>query len=258
MTISSDNFEVLDSLDGNNTKYEVLGYKNIIGNSHAGHAQRIHYMKQVGMRYQQVKITLNNTSIRVEAGALHFMRGPIEMSTDMGSLGKFFRRGIAALATGETIIKPVYRGTGDVFLEPNYGHHVLVHLDNFELVCDDGMFLACDEAVQVTAVAQKSLGAGFFGGEGWVQPKMSGNGAVLLKSPVPFDELVRVELNNDVLKVDGSFAVARLGEIEFTIEKSTRTLLGSAASGEGMLQTFRGTGQVWLNPTEGLHGPGYV
>ncbi len=255
--VTSDNFEVLDSLEGNNTRYEVLGYKNIIGNSHAGHAQRLYYMKQTGMKYQQVKITLDNASVRMEAGALHFMRGPIELGTDIGSLGKFFKRGLAALTTGEPIVKPVYKGTGEIFLEPSYGHYVLVHLDDFELVCDDGMFLACDEAVEVTAVVNK-MSAGLFGGEGWVQPKMKGKGAVLLESPVPFDELVRVDLEDDVLKVDGSFAIARLGDIKFKVEKSTKSLLGSAASGEGLLQTFRGTGQVWLNPTEGLHGPTFL
>jgi uncharacterized protein (AIM24 family) len=237
-------------------RYEVLGYKNIIGNSSLRQAASLYYMKQTGMRYQQVKISLNNSAVRLEAGALHYMRGDITMDTDFGNLGKFFKRGLSALATGETIIKPVYKGTGDVFLEPSFGHYLLVHLEDFALVCDDGMFLACDESIQVTALVQKSLGAGFFGGEGWVQPKLEGNGICLLKSPVPFDELVRVQLNNDTLKVDGSFAVARLGNIDFRVEKSTKSLLGSVASGEGLLQTFHGTGEVWLNPTEGLHrGP---
>lgn len=254
-TVTSDNYEVLDSVEGSGTRYEVLGFKSILGNSHAVHAEQLHHLREVGMRYQQVKISLpTKTSVKMEAGALHFMRGPIDLETDMGSLGKFLRRGLSALATGEAIIKPVYTGTGEIFLEPSFGHYLLVHLDDDQLICDDGMFVACDQTVEISAHRNK-MASGFFGGDGFVQPKMSGTGAVVLKSPAPFEELVRVQLSDDVLKVDGAFALARLGDIEFSVEKSTRTFIGSAASGEGLLQTFRGTGEVWLNPTEGLHRP---
>jgi len=41
--------------------------------------------------------------------------------------------------------------------------------------------------------------------------------------------------------------------IEFSVEKSTRSLLGTLTSGEGLLQTFRGTGSVWLAPTQEIY-----
>lgn len=251
--ITSENYEVLDSVEGNGTLYEVLAFKSILGNCPSMYAERLHYMREVGMRYQQVRVSLQmKTSVKMEAGALHFMRGPISLDTDMGNLGKFFRRGLSALASGEAIVKPVYSGTGEIFLEPSFGHYLLVRLDDDKLICDDGMFVACDQSVEVSAHRNK-VTSSLFGGEGWVQPKLSGTGAVVLKCPAPFEELVRVQLKDDVLKVDGPFAVVRLGDIEFSVEKSTRSFLGSAASGEGLLQTFRGTGEVWLNPTQGLH-----
>ena len=56
-------------------------------------------------------------------------------------------------------------------------------------------------------------------------------------------------INNDVLKVDGNFAILRTGNIDFTVERSAQTLMGSAMSGEGLVNVFRGTGQIWLAPT---------
>ena len=253
--ISSDNFEVIDSLKGDGTLFEVLAYRSTIGNCGPHNAATLWYMHQTGVRYHQVRITLDDAEVRLQAGALHFMRGDITMETDAGSISKFFKRGLGALASGETIIKPVYRGTGEIFLEPSFGHFILVDIDDFPMICDDGMFFAADKGIEVTAHVQKKMSARIFGGEGWVQPKLAGKGVAVLESPIPFEEVVRVPLDDDTLKVDGSFAIARLGDIAFTVERSTKSLLGSAASGEGLLQTFRGTGEVWLNPTEKMFPP---
>lgn len=253
--IVSDTYDLLDSVETPTTRYEVLGFRSLVGNAAPVHAQQIHYMQRIGMRYHQVRIGLKQeTSVRLEAGALHFLRGPIELDADLGHLGKLFRRGLGALATGETVVKPVYTGTGEIFLEPSFRHFILVELAGDPLICDDGMFVACDAGVEVKAQVNK-VSSGLFGGDGWVQPKLEGTGCVVLSSPVPFEELVRVRLESDVLKVDGPFALARVGDIEFSVEKSTRSLLGSAASGEGLLQVFRGTGEVWLNPAENLFPP---
>lgn len=53
--------------------------------------------------------------------------------------------------------------------------------------------------------------------------------------------------------MDGNFALMRTGRIDFSVEKSTRSLLGTITSGEGLLQTFRGTGSVWLAPTQDIY-----
>ena len=55
-------------------------------------------------------------------------------------------------------------------------------------------------------------------------------------------------LLTDVLKVDGNFAIAWSGSLDFTVERSGKSLLGSAASGEGLVNVYRGTGKVLLAP----------
>ena len=52
-----------------------------------------------------------------------------------------------------------------------------------------------------------------------------------------------------MLRVDGNFAVLRSASLQFTVERSAKSLLGSAVSGEGLVNVYRGTGSVWLAPT---------
>ena len=69
-----------------------------------------------------------------------------------------------------------------------------------------------------------------------------------LESDCPREELVEITLQDDVLKVDGNLAVAWSGSLSFTVERSGKTLIGSAASGEGLVNVYRGTGKVLLAP----------
>ena len=74
------------------------------------------------------------------------------------------------------------------------------------------------------------------------------SGVAALESNVPCEELVEVELNGDELKIDGNLAVCWSSSLSFTVERSTKTLLGSAVSGEGLVNVYRGTGKVLMCP----------
>ena len=71
---------------------------------------------------------------------------------------------------------------------------------------------------------------------------------LVLESPVPREELIEVELQNDQIKIDGNMAVAWSGSLAFSVEKSTRSLIGSAVAGEGFVNVYRGTGKVLMAP----------
>ena len=53
-------------------------------------------------------------------------------------------------------------------------------------------------------------------------------------------------MNDDVLKIDGHFAICWSGSLNFTVERSGKTLVGSAASGEGLVNVYRGSGRILL------------
>ena len=61
-------------------------------------------------------------------------------------------------------------------------------------------------------------------------------------------ELVCINLENDAVKIDGNKAVAWSKSLEFTVERSGKSLIGSAASGEGLVNVYRGTGKVLMAP----------
>ena len=65
---------------------------------------------------------------------------------------------------------------------------------------------------------------------------------------VPENELIEVELENDELKIDGNLAVCWSSNLDFTVERTTKTLVGSAVSGEGLVNVYRGTGRVLMSP----------
>ena len=116
------------------------------------------------------------------------------------------------------------------------------------MVLDDGLFLACESSLKHKAVMRSNLSSAVAGGEGLFNLGISGRGVVCLESSCPREELIEITLNNDVLKVDGNFAIAWSAALEFTVERYGKTLIGSAASGEGLVNVYRGTGKVLLAP----------
>ena len=84
-----------------------------------------------------------------------------------------------------------------------------------------------------------------FGGEGWFQTSVKGTGTVIVCTPGP---IKIINLENSQLVVDGSFAIARQARLEYSVTKSTKSIFGSLASGEGMVNSIKGTGKVFLAP----------
>lgn len=116
------------------------------------------------------------------------------------------------------------------------------------MTIEDGMFLACDSNVQHNVVARKNISSAMLGGEGFFNLSLQGKGVVALECNVPEEELIEVDLENDELKIDGNLAVCWSSNLDFTVERTTKTLVGSAVSGEGLVNVYRGTGKVLMCP----------
>lgn len=243
---------MISEMVGDST-FQVLEFDNLQGASDVSTARDLFYMRETGMNLRQVRILLQDSSVRLQAGALSYLKGNIEMDSKMGGLLGLGKKLISGKATGESAFKPLYNGSGEIFLEPSFGHYALIELEDDEVIVDDGFFFACEEAVKVGAASQKNISSAFLGNEGFFQTKVSGNGIVVLELPVPETEIFKCILINDTLKVDGNFAVLRTGNIEFTVEKAAKSIIGSATSGEGFVNVYRGTGEVWLMPTKDVY-----
>ncbi|WP_019586528.1 AIM24 family protein [Deinococcus apachensis] len=212
-------------------------------------------------RWRQLALHLEGGLAVLEPGALQYLRGEIEMQASSsggaggGGLGGFLRGAVAAAASGESLFKTAYRGAGVIYTEPTRLHLLLGELHGEDLIVDDGAFVACAGNVTVGRHVNQGLAAMLGSGEGRVQPKLSGTGVFALQSPVHPDEFQILELQNETLKVDGNLVVAYSGGLAFSVEKSSRGLLGSGRTGEGFVQVYRGTGRVWLAPTLPIHSP---
>ncbi|WP_040212943.1 AIM24 family protein [Clostridium polynesiense] len=248
----TNSLNMISEMSGDST-FQILEFDDLKGTPSIKTAKDLFYMKESGMRLRQVRILLEDSSVRVQAGALSYLKGNIEMSNKMGGLLGLGKKLIGGNVTGESTFKPIYSGTGEMFLEPSFGHYALIELEDDEIVVDDGLFFACEAEVKVGTAAQKTISAAFLGNEGFFQTKLQGNGIAVLELPVPESEIFKCILINDTLKVDGNFAVLRTGDIEFSVEKSSKSIIGAATSGEGFVNVYRGTGEVWLMPTKDIY-----
>ena len=214
-----------------------------------------YYCNEMNVRKRQVVCDLSKSTVTTQAGAMQWMVGNVNATTGVKGVGDLFGKALRGSVTGESAIKPEYTGDGTLVLEPTYRHLILIDTSewNGSIVLDDGLFLACESKLKHKAVARSNFSSAVAGGEGLFNLGISGNGIVVLESAVPKEELVEITLNNDVLKVDGNYAIAWSGSLSFTVERSGKSLLGSAASGEGLVNVYRGTGKVLLAPvTKGL------
>lgn len=244
-----ENIKVIESFSSGGLKIEVMEYQKLLGLSSASMATSVYYMEKQGIKVRQIALYLEDDKVVVSSGSMSYFRGNLEMvsGVTMGNaLGRMFRGAV----TGEQMAQPEYVGTGMLVLEPSYKHFMVLELAPKEsIIIDDGMFYCAQGSVQVKAVAQKNFSSAVAGGESLFQMQLTGPGLIVLESMVPMEEIDIIDLQDDTLKVDGNFAVLRSSSLDFTVERSAKTLVGSAVSGEGFVNVYRGTGQVWLAPT---------
>ena len=204
----------------------------------------------MNVRKRQVICDLSKAHITLQAGAMQWMAGNVNATTGVKGVGDLFSKAVRGKVTGESAIKPEYKGDGIMVLEPTYKHILLVDVAewNGSIVLDDGLFLACDSALKHKAVMRSNLSSAVAGNEGLFNLGITGNGILCLEAPCPREELIEITLKDDVLKIDGNMAIAWSGSLDFTVERSGKTLIGSAASGEGLVNVYRGTGKVLLAP----------
>ncbi len=215
-------------------------------------AQEAYFCNEMNIRKRQVICTLGASNITLQAGAMQWMLGDVHATTGIKGVGDLFGKAVRGKMTGESAIKPEYTGNGLLVLEPTYKHILLLDVGawNGSIVIEDGMFLACDASLKHKAVMRSNLSSAAAGNEGLFNLGLQGNGVVCLESNVPKEELVEIELHDDVLKIDGNMAIAWSGSLEFTVERSGKSLIGSAASGEGLVNVYRGSGRVLMAPVQ--------
>lgn len=215
-------------------------------------ARNEYFMSKMGVRRRQIVIELNGKeSAIIQAGIMQWMAGHVKATTGIKGVGDFVGKMVKGAITKETAVKPEYVGNGILVLEPTYKYLILVDVGSWGekgMTIEDGIFYACSGTVKNKLTARKTISSTVLGKEGFFNLSLVGEGVAALESNVPYEELIEVELDNDELKIDGNLAVCWSSGLEFTVERSTKTLVGSAVSGEGFVNVYRGTGKVLMSP----------
>lgn len=214
-------------------------------------AMNSYFMEQMNVKKRQVLCKLDNSTVKLQAGAMQWITGDVEMNSGVSGAKDFFGKLVKGAVTGESAVKPLYTGTGCVMLEPTYNFLLIEDVASWGkgIVLDDGLFLACEGNIQESINKRSDVATALLSGEGIFNLTLSGNGFCVLESPVPREELVEFELDNDVLKIDGNMAIAWSSSLQFTTENASKSIVGSTLSGEGVVNVYRGTGKVLVAPT---------
>jgi uncharacterized protein (AIM24 family) len=200
----------------------------------------IQIIEEEGVRL--TKFTLNSETVRTEAGALYYMRGAIRMQSNAPSIGGVLK----AFATGESVFRPTYSGSGELFLEPSLGGFTIIEMQGEEWILENGAYWASEEAIELDIHREKALTA-FKSGEGFLdfQTKVRGRGKLVIKAQGPVEHM---HLESDRLVVDGRYVVGRAGSLNYAVERATKSLFGAISSGEGFVRVYEGTGDLLIAP----------
>ena len=213
-----------------------------------------------GEDMQFVEIELDPGEAAVgEAGSMMYMEDGIQMTTVFGDgsagsaasglMGKLLGAG-KRLVTGESLFTTVYTNEGRgkrkvAFAAPYTGKIIPFDLKQYggTMICQRDAFLCAAKGVSLGIAFQRRLGAGLFGGEGFILQKLEGDGQAFVHAG---GTVIRKELNNSTLRLDTGCLVAFSAGIDYDI-----ALAGGLKSmlfgGEGiLLTTLRGTGTVWI------------
>lgn len=211
-----------------------------------------------GHSLQLVEVELDPAeTVIAEAGAMTYMEDGIAFetklgdgsATDSGFFGKLWGAG-KRMVTGESLFLTHFtnRGNGKkrvAFSSPFPGQIVPLHLNEFNrpVLCQKDSFLAAALGTRVSLAFNSRLGAGFFGGEGFILQRLEGDGIAFVHAG---GHVIRKQLKNETLRIDTGCIVAFEEGIEFNIERSGN-LKSMLFGGEGLfLATLRGTGAVWI------------
>ncbi|MBF5045848.1 TIGR00266 family protein [Aggregicoccus sp. 17bor-14] len=212
-----------------------------------------------GSEMQFVEVELDPGEAAVaEAGGMMFMEDGIAMETIFGDgskkqsgfLGALMGAG-KRLLTGESLFMTVFLNQGQgkrrvAFAAPYPGKILPIHLGELggELITQKDSFLAAAKGVSVGIAFQKRLGAGLFGGEGFIMQRLQGDGLAFIHAGGTLHE--RTLAPGELLRVDTGCIVAFQPSVAYDIQ-----MVGGIKStffgGEGLFfATLRGPGKVWL------------
>ena len=212
----------------------------------------------IGHEMQMVEVELDpGETVIAEAGAMTYMEEGITFEARMGD-GSEAGEGVFGmlmgagkrLISGESLFMTHFTNSGEgkrhvAFAAPYPGRIIAVDLSTIggELLCQKDAFLCAALGTKLDVAFTKRIGAGFFGGEGFILQRLAGDGMAFIHAG---GTIIEKELHGETLRVDTGCLVAFQPSVDYDIERAGN-LKSMVFGGEGLfLATLRGTGKVWL------------
>ncbi len=212
----------------------------------------------IGSDMQIVEVELDpGETVVAEAGAMNYMEDGITFEAKMGDgseadsgfFGKLMGAGKRVL-TGESIFMTHFTNNGSgkknvAFAAPYPGKIIPIDMSkmNGELLCQKDAFLCAAHGTKIGIAFTQKMGAGFFGGEGFILQSLKGDGMAFVHVG---GTVIKKQLNNETLRVDTGCIAAFTPGIDYSIERAGG-LKSMFFGGEGLfLATLRGSGTVLL------------
>lgn len=234
----------------NKGPFSVIEYERDISTSPST-AHQAYFASMMNIRKRQLVAEIKYPlGVVAQTKAMQIMLGDVNVTTDIRGIGDMVKKIAGSAVSNESAIKPKYSGNGKVIFEPTYKYILLENVSDWDdgIVLEDGMFLACEDSVRMKIVSRNTVSSIIFGKEGLFNLELYGDGYVALESQVPAEEIIVVDLVDDVIKIDGNMAIAWSPGLKFSVQKTTSTLVGSVASGEGLVNVYEGTGRIMIAP----------
>ncbi len=183
--------------------------------------------------------------IITEGGGMSWMTPNMEMSTSGGGMGKMFGK----MLSGEALFQNIYTcngGEGEIAFASSFPGEIRAFevSPGRDMILQTSAFLASEASVQLSTFFNKKLGAGFFGGEGFIMQKISGNGIVFAEFDGSVEEYTLSAGESMILDTGHLAAMESTCTMEIVTVKGLKNkLLG----GEGFFNTkVTGPGKIYI------------
>lgn len=211
-------------------------------------AAEVFYSQQLGMKYRRVEAFLNKGEISFDGANYLASSGDIkfrDLSFDLKGLSA----GFLNKQKGDSFFTQTVHGSGFVWLKDTTSFLEVMTLTNDKIIMDNGTYFASVGNFKQNFTADTKVSSVLFSKKQLITTALVGSGIVILELPVRKSEMIRIKVTKDMpAMIDSNVVLFRQGDVKRG-EKLTNGLLGSAVNGLGLVETYTGTGYVYIAPT---------
>lgn len=212
---------------------------------------RMNYSISSNENFPLVEIALERgESAYIQRGSMVYHTPSVTLNTKLNAkgsgLGKLVKAVGRSMASGESVFITEAVSSADdgkLAIAPSMpGQVIALELGNNQYRLNDGAFLAMDGSAHYT-LERQSIGRALFGGQGGFFVMTTQGEGILLANA--FGSIKKIQLNNDELTIDNAHVVAWSTTLDYNIHLENGWVQ-SLGTGEGVVNTFRGTGEVYI------------